>query len=442
MVMLLTSGFLHGQCQPVTRPSQAQNLSSKQPQFFDEPKFTVAGVTEASNLGGHGSDTIWRTKETLAKETVSLSKSESSKSPEAGPSTVKEKSLREAAQQPQNFEANRAFGKLLLDEGKAWEALPYLQQASRLKPEDYQNGYDLATAYADAGNYEGARQAARTLLSREDKSEPHHLLGDVEEKLGNSLEALEQYKRAAELDPSETNLFDWGAELLLHHAAEPAIEVFAQGNHLFPNSTRMLVALGVAWYSRGSYDKAAASLCQATDVNPADPNPYLFLGKIQEVETGPSEGVTQRLAQFAKLEPENALANYYYAVSLWKGRKSDQNTATLEQVESLLQRAVHLDPKLAAAYLQLGILYSEKNDLSKAILVYEKAAEENPRLAAAHYRLAQAYRQAGDKVKAQQELQRFEQLSKEAAQQTDQERHEIQQFVYTLQGRVSTAQPQ
>ena len=60
------------------------------------------------------------------------------------------------------------------------------------------------------------------------------MLGDVEEKLGNSLEAVREYQRAAELNPSEANLFDWGTELLIHRAFEPATEVFNEGNRLFP----------------------------------------------------------------------------------------------------------------------------------------------------------------------------------------------------------------
>ncbi|HXZ39476.1 MAG TPA: tetratricopeptide repeat protein, partial [Terriglobales bacterium] len=82
--------------------------------------------------------------------------------------------------------------------------------------------------------------------------------------------------------------------------------------------------------------------------------------------------------------------------------------------------------------LQLGILYSERNDFPKAITAYQRAIEANPRLEAAHYRLAQACRQTGDKSKAQHELQLFEELSKEAEKQAERDRHEIQQFVYTL----------
>ena len=47
--------------------------SSSAPQFFDQPQFTVSGVTDTTTLGGHGSDTVVRTRNSLAKETASLS---------------------------------------------------------------------------------------------------------------------------------------------------------------------------------------------------------------------------------------------------------------------------------------------------------------------------------------------------------------------------------
>jgi hypothetical protein len=70
----------------------------------------------------------------------------------------------------------------------------------------------------------------------------------------DALEAVREYQRAAELDATEPNLFNWGAELLMHRAAEPATEVFAKGHRLFPRSTRMLLGLAAAWYARGDYE--------------------------------------------------------------------------------------------------------------------------------------------------------------------------------------------
>ncbi len=235
-----------------TPPSQSD--SARKPEFFDQPQFTVSGVTDTTNLGGHGSDTVVRTREALAKETVSLGKA----APSGAAAAVEaERSLRDGVNSdPNNFGANHDLGKLLTERGKARDAIPYLERASELKPDDYENSYDLALANESAGNYELARGNAQSLLVKYDKAELHHLLGDSQEKLGNSLEAVREYQRAAELDPSEAYIFDWGSELLLHHAPEPALDVFAKGNRLFPRSVRMLIGLGAAWFARGSYDQA------------------------------------------------------------------------------------------------------------------------------------------------------------------------------------------
>jgi tetratricopeptide (TPR) repeat protein len=417
--------------------------STGRPEFFDERHFTVAGVTDTTNLGGHGSDTIARNRRALVQATVSLNEALPGGSPSVPENATAERSLRETVEhQPESFDANRQLGTLLVAEGKAREGLPYLERASRLNPGDYDNACELALARADSGDYERARTDVLALLtvknkSGQEKAELHHLLGEVDEKLGSPLEAVREYQRAAELNPSESNLFDWGAELLMHRAVEPALEVFTNGNRLFPRSVRMLSALGASWYARGSYDQAAQRLCEASDLDPSDPNPYLLMGQMQAVETTDSEAIVERLGRFVRLQPENALANYYYAVSLWKRRKSPEDVADLAQVKFLLEKAVHLDPKLGPSYLQLGILYSERKDFSEAIAAYQQAIEATPRLEDAHYRLAQAYRQAGETAKAQAELQLYAQISKEQAEETERQRHELQQFVYELRNTTS-----
>jgi tetratricopeptide (TPR) repeat protein len=430
------------------KASGPQKSSTKPPEFFDEPHFTVAGVTDTTNLGGHGSDMIVRNREALAKATVSLSRQSPGSAPLDSSTAAMEKSLREVAEhQPGSFDANQRLGKLLVDEGKAREGLPYLEQAFRLNPGDYDNAYELALAHAANGDYDHARADVRALLTAQDKShqkqaEPHHLLGDIDERLGNPLEAVREYQRAAELNPSESNLFDWGAELLLHRAVEPAVEVFEKGNRLFPRSVRMLAGLGASWYALGSYDQAAQSLCEASDLNPEDPNPYLFMGKIQAVENTQLDAIVERLGRFVRLQPENALANYYYAVSLWKRRKSPEDVEDMAQVKSFLEKAVQLDPKLGLAYLQLGVLYSERKDFANAIAAYQKANEATPGLEQAHYRLAQAYRQAGELAKARAQLQLYEQISKEKEAEVERQRHELQQFVYQLHDQTPASPPQ
>ncbi len=134
--------------------SQAQSAATAKsgqgpPEFFDEPQFTVAGVTDGTNLGGHGSNTIVRTKESLAKDVATLSAA-AGKPSVTGPPPAPGSSGDSAQQGP-------AF---------------------------------------------------------QDQAGQHHLRGDIAEKSGDSLEAVREYQRAAELDPSEANFFDCGCAKL------------------------------------------------------------------------------------------------------------------------------------------------------------------------------------------------------------------------------------
>lgn len=424
------------------------NSSANQPQFYDEPHFTVAGVTDTTTLGGHGSSpTIIRNTESLVRAAASLTAESSGKVASAAKYAQTEGSLRQAVhKQPDGFEANSQLGKWLVHEERAVEAIPYLERATGINPGDFENLYALALAYFKMANYSYAKTEAGPLLATEanakQKADAHHLLGEIDEKLGDSLQAVMEFQRAAELDPSEANLFDWGSELLLHRAAEPAVEVFTRGNQLFPHSVRMLTALAASFYVLGSPEKAAQRLCEASDLNPEDPNPYLFMGKMQATEAMPPEAIAERLERFAKLQPENALANYYYAVSLWKARTSAADNRTLAQTESLLAKSVRIDPKLGEAYLLLGLVYAEQKETAKSISAYQQAIASTPDLGEAHYRLAQAYRQAGEPEKAQAELQLYEKISKENTEEAESERRQTQQFVYQLQQAKPAVHPE
>src|ERR1700688_420821 len=317
--------------------------------FSDEIHFNVAGVSDPSNLGGHGSDTVLRTKETLAKETASLN--------------------RDAAIQP------------------------------------------------------------NTNSDTEDVANNHARLAEAAESEGRPLDAVREYQEAAELRPNESHLFAWGADLLLHRAFEPAIEVFTKGHRLYPDSVRMLLGLSVATYDQGAMEQGKKLLLEACDLNPGNPDPYLFLGQLQEAEKIEPPGWTERFKRFTGVHPENAFAHYYYAVALGKQENSNQNLAV---IESELKRAIEIHPQLGGAYLELGILDSQRKDYSEAISAFQKAIEITPLPAEAHYRLGQVYGHMGETEKANKEIELFKQISEQKKSDADRERHKIQQFVYTL----------
>jgi tetratricopeptide (TPR) repeat protein len=348
----------------------ADTNTSNEIAFSDEPAFTVAGVTDTTALGGHGSGPVVRNSNALSKETASL-----------------------------------AHG----GEANASASDPAAQEA-----------------------------AIRAKLAHEDNADLHMELADVEEREGRPLGAVREYQRAAEMQPTEPHLFAWGAELLLHHAPEPAIEVFAKGHRLYPRSSRLMLGLGAAYYSQRSKEQAVQIFLQACDINPADPTPYLFLGRLQVTEQVVPTEWTERMKRFVHLHPENAMAHYLYAAALMKQGGSKNQ---LDIAEAELRTAIKLDPHLGDAYLELGILCSQREDYPAAIAALQKAVENTPVPDDAHYRLAQVYRRTGETDKARQEIAAFKQLTQQRDEQAERERHEIPQFVYTLRDQNSSSTP-
>jgi tetratricopeptide (TPR) repeat protein len=371
----------------VSGASRSSSPAAGEMEFTDQPNFTVAGVMDWNNTGTHGSDVRVRTSEALAKEALALKNGGLVKG-----STVE--SNAEAA----SLNAGESRKKLL-----------------------------------------AAREQARTMLAKGDTADGHRLLGELNERLGAPLEAVQEYERAARMDPSEQNYFEWGTELLLHRGDEAAVEVFAKGSHAHPDSARMLAGLGVALYAGGKSEEAARQLCTASDLKPADPAPYIFLGKIVKSETGVLACAEQKLARFVQEHPGNALANYYYGVILWKRDRGSENPAGLQKAEALLEKAASIDPELAEAYLQLGILHSERANFEQAIRDYKKAIEVSPQLSEAHYRLGSAYRRIDEESKAEQEFQEYEKIEKAETVAIESQRRELRQFLIILKDQPAAA---
>jgi len=170
-------------------------------------------------------------------------------------------------------------------------------------------------------------------------------------------------------------------------------------------------------------------LLRAADLNPSDPSCYLFLSRAYDSSPGQADDVIQRFRRFSELQPGNAQALYYYAMSLWKGKRAQDPSLDLRQIETLLKNSIDLDPKLAEAHLQLGNLYSDQSKYPEAIPEYVRALALNPDLADAHYRLGQAYVRTGQKASAQEQLQAYQKIREQHLEDLEKQRAEIRQFV-------------
>jgi tetratricopeptide (TPR) repeat protein len=400
-------------------------------EFNDTPSFTVAGVTDWSNAGLHGSGSEVRTSETLARETVLLKAGAAPGVATPAATKEEEDKLRaEVARAPRSFEANHKLGELYCRERKYARAIPLLETAEMLDPGNLENTYELGLAYGALKDWEKARQQIGKLLARKNSGDGHRMAGGIYERLGDPTDAVQEFEQAAHLEASEENYFAWGSEFLTHQGTEPAVEIFGKGARLHPDSARMLTGLGAAQYGTRAYEDAAKTLCKAADLKPQDATAYIFLGKIEKASTEAFPCSDQKLARFAHEQPENALANYYYGVILWKRAKAADDAEKMRQAARLIEKCIALDPKMDEAYLQMGVMDAERKEFARAAEAYKKAIEINPKAGEAHYRLGQVYKRLGDDSNAQKELQTYKQIEKdEEAEREKEARGQLQLLV-------------
>jgi len=93
-------------------------------EFDDKPSFTVAGVTDWTNVGGHGSDTKLRTSESLAKETATLKSSDSGRT------------SADASEAARAADSHRKLGDRAEYSGDLLAAAREYEQAVRLNPSE------------------------------------------------------------------------------------------------------------------------------------------------------------------------------------------------------------------------------------------------------------------------------------------------------------------
>jgi len=345
---------------------------------------------------------------------------QSTASPDVGmqPQNPKSSLIEFAKQHPESFAAQQSLGEFYLQQGRLSDGIPYLEKAMQIKPDDYNTGYDLSLAYLKSDNLTKAAEQLKAMIKRHETAELDGLLAEAFEKSGDYKNAGVTYDRAALLDPSEDNVFDLGSFLLQHPHYEgfldKALVIFRYGVQQYPRSAKLNVGLGVTLYAEGKYDDAVQTLCSAVDLDPSDPKPYQFLGKVSKASPSLMPIIQDRLESFVRRYPENGPANYYYAMILWK--QSDGGMAENRQmIEDLLKKAISADPQFYDAYFQLGVLYQDENKYADAITEFNQTLKLQPDYNRAHYHLVLLYNRTHQKELADEQLTILKQIKKQDA---------------------------
>lgn len=312
-----------------------------------------------------------------------------------------------------------------------------IEELERLRA-DYPNSfdltYDLALAYYRAGRETKAAALLRKLLTTKDNPELEDLLGDVEERAGKEDAAVDAFHRATELAPkNEDYRYDFAQALENYGNLAEAQQVFATGIRDSPNTLKMWLGLGGVYYLAGRYRKAAQVFLHAAQIAPRAAEVYVLLGLAYNAAGSLQKSIAEQFSKYLASSPSDATANYYYGKILLE-KSEKRNGTNLKLARQYLEEAVKLDPQLAEAHTELGVLFNRERQFNIARKELELSIHLDPASTKAYYILAQVDRKLGLRVQAQDAIQKFEKLK--ATQKKDENKEAIKEFLTPRAGKA------
>ena len=342
---------------------------------------------------------------------------------------------------PGNLSAaqNLAIGLLLVSHDAYEEAIPPLQKTLEQDPSNDIATLNLVLAYKNVGNSSAAIELMQRALELHPSAALHNMLAGIQEETGKYVEAVQNYQRAVELEPTnEQYYFDLGMEYLSHFTFGPALEVYRVGTQKFPNSSRQYLGLAFSHYAVREYSAAAAAFTKALEIDPDSPAVLKAWNTVLSfLAPNDWEALLPRLARLQAAHPQSADLAFSYGAALFRSEFAKGPKAALERPQSLLETSIRLRPDFPAAHLELGALYAAQKQDQKAVDEYLEVIRQDPKSEIAHYRLGQLYRGMNRMDLATQELGRYQELSRVHEEELKRNRSAIQQFVLSQPAKPS-----
>lgn len=176
----------------------------------------------------------------------------------------------------------------------------------------------------------------------------------------------------------------WSKDYETPGAPAKADELFTKAMSIEPNNELLYFNAGSFYASVESWEKAAEMFTKASEINPVNIMARIYLSRVkQEIE---------KKASYEKQLKEQAV---YYSRAKEYFDKKDYDSALVD-----FNRDIEKNPSFDRSYFHIGLIYSVRNELERAIPFYEKAAAANKTNFAALNNLGLCYLKLGNKTKA------------------------------------------
>ena len=261
----------------------------------------------------------------------------------------------------------KALGLSLQAQGK--DALPALQKAAQLLPDDAEAHNNLGNAQKDLGQLDAAIASyRRALMINPDYALAHNNLGAVLEDLGQLDAAVASYRRALSIEPNFIEAYNnLGNALIDLGQLDSAVACYHQVLKIAPHLAEAHSNLGAALQALGRLDEAVNSLRQALEIKPDYAIAHNNMGNALR-ELGQLEAAVVSFRRAIEIQPNYADAHNNLGVALQALGRFDDAVASY-------RRALEIDPNDAEAYNNLGYAWRSLGKFDGAVACFHKALE-------------------------------------------------------------------
>ncbi len=333
---------------------------------------------------------------------------------------------RSVALDPNNAATQSNLGQALMAEGQSAAAARAFSVVAAANPSDANAHYNWAVALENSGSLQGANDALASIPAGAETDQTESLRGEIAERMGDYQAAAHHLQRAAEINPSEDNLYALTAEFLRHWTWGPAIKMAQFGVARYPDSKRLALELAVGYYGDNQYAETAKTASALLDRDPENAMYADLLGRSCSLLAEGTAASCNNLQAFALRHPQNARISTYAAAHILNQPDADRNADLAAQ---LLNQAIAADPNLPEAYYEKGVLEQQRSDWQGSTVSLEKAVALRPEYAEAHYRLARAYSHLGQRDRAAKEIALQQQYTKKEKDSLDARLKEVTTFL-------------
>ncbi|MCM1002779.1 MAG: tetratricopeptide repeat protein [Candidatus Gastranaerophilales bacterium] len=303
------------------------------------------------------------------------------------------------------MEAYQSLCIILLKTNEPLEAVKYAQMASELDKENYIYDFIIGTAYMKNRDF----KEAQAPLERALEKSPENLgnlnsLGTCYMALGKSEEAITTYKKALELNPkSVMAYFNIGSAYQIQQNHEMACEYLQKAIDL-EEDEGFITALAMSEVKLGRYESALKHYKQLALMCPGKENfkynivtCYEALGEFQTAIKMLEEMVyvnpkfilpaqklaslyikTNQLDKAKKIYDDILLKNKVSAEILHQYAILSSSLCDTDTAEKMLKKVIRMNPELAKAHKDLGIIYLNKRLFDYARDEFETAMKLAP----------------------------------------------------------------